>query len=92
MAKWQIVGQVGTIVKKDKCYLVNIAENKYKPKGKGKEWEKQHTIWFNCICDFEPKVSMGDTVIAEGEYLPSKRDDYPYVMKIAHIGVIKKKV
>lgn len=90
MANWKIIGQIGNVIKKENCYLVNIAENKYKPNENNK-WEKDHTIWFNCISDFKPKVYKGDTVIAEGEYLPSKHPNFPYVMKISHIGVIKKK-
>lgn len=89
---WQVVGQVGNIIKKDECYLVNIADNIYKPnKDNRKEWKKDGVIWFNCVCDFEPRVKTGDTVMAQGEFLPSNSEKYPQVLKINHIGVIKKK-
>ena len=93
-AKWTIVGQIGNVIKKENCYLVNIADNRYaqcqKQDGEEGRWEKKTTIWFNCISDFVPKVGTGDTVIAEGEYLKSNNPKYPYVMKIDHIGVITK--
>lgn len=88
-ANWKIIGQIGNVIKKENCYLVNIAENRYKLKDNN--WIKEHTIWFSCISDFEPKIDIGDKVIAEGEYLPSKSKNYPYVMKISHIGVINKR-
>ena len=29
-ATWKIIGQIGNVIKKENCHLVNIAENKYK--------------------------------------------------------------
>lgn len=89
MAKWNLVGQVGNVIKKKNCYLINIAENKYSPIGKGKKWEKDYTIWFNCVSKFEPNVSIGDKVMVEGEFYPSENPYYPFTMQISHIGVIK---
>lgn len=89
-SSWKVIGQIGNVIEKNNCFLINIAENKYKP-NKDKEWKKEYTIWFNCISDFKPKANTGDTVIAEGEYLPSKNEKYPYIMKIKHMGVIKRK-
>lgn len=91
-AIWHITnGQVGNIIKKDNYFLINIAYNRYVPDGANKSWKKKETIWFNCISDFEPRVDIGDTVIAEGEYISSKNSKNPYNMKINHIGIIKKR-
>lgn len=90
MADWRIIGQVGSITKKNQNYFISLAENKYK-KNENDVFEKDHTLWFTCICSFEPKADIGDTVIADGTYIPSKNPNFPYIMKIEHIGIIKKK-
>ena len=90
MSKWNLIGQVGNVIKKDNFYIINIAENKYKYNKESKKWEKDSTVWFNCISDFEPKVSKSDRVIAEGIFIPSFLPNLPFSMKIEHIGVIQK--
>jgi hypothetical protein len=98
---WMVVGQMGTVVKQKKCYLVNIAKNEYGPaviEGERNELgilpyrrEKKSTIWLNCISDFLPKAQTGDTVIAEGEFEYCHSKEYPFTLKIHHIGIIHKK-
>lgn len=95
MSEWKIIGQVGNIIKKKECYLINIAENKYKKEiisnENGKEIQKnkkEWVIWFNCISRIRPNIKIGDTVIAEGHFKPSKNGDFPFTMCISHIGVI----
>lgn len=87
-SEFKIIGKVGNIIEKSDCYLVNIADNKYRRNDEG-QWVKDQTIWFNCLTDFRPKVKIGDTVMVEGFYLCSKSDKYDHVMKIKHLGVIK---
>lgn len=88
MSEWKIIGQMGSIIKKKQSYIVNIAENRYALNPEKNEYEKRHTIWFNCICCFEPHVKTGDKVIAEGTFEPSRNEKFPFAMKIEHIGVI----
>ena len=95
MADWKVVGQLGSIRKKDQYYMVNIAENKYKlneenPNENQYPNEKDSTIWFNCICPYKPRANVGDRVVAEGVFVPSKNENFPFSLKIKHIGVILK--
>lgn len=90
-AQWSIVGQIGNIKEKDSCYVVNIAYNAYAQDSESNEWKKEYTVWFNCISYFKPKAKKGDTVIAEGVFLPSNNPKFQFVMKIDHLGVIKDK-
>lgn len=85
MARWNIKGQVGSILKSGNIYVVNIAMNIYSGS------KKKDVIWFNCISDFEPRVDVGDSVLAEGSFVPSLNSKHPYSMKISYIGVIEKK-
>ena len=84
-ARWEVVGQVGTVSKCGNFYLVNIADNRYKNR------KKVSTIWFHCMCRFKPRVKTGDQVIAHGFFSESKNENFPYAMIIEHIGVIKSK-
>ena len=90
MARWTINGQIGEVIAKDGYFEVNIAVNKYKPDKENNTWVKDSTIWFKTICDFEPKVQKGDSIVAEGIYVKSNDKNLPYQMKISHIGVIQK--
>lgn len=91
MAKWTITGQMGDVIEKEGYFIVNIAVNKYRPKAGEKNWVKESTIWFNCISDFRPKVEKGNSVVAEGIFIPSKEGtNLPFQLKINHIGVIQK--
>lgn len=93
MAKWNLIGQIGNVIKKEDNYIVNIAVNKYKPpkdKNKSQKWEKAATIWFTCFSEFEPKVEKGDRVMVEGSFVPSNIETVPFGLKIEHIAVIPK--
>lgn len=91
MSEFQIIGQLGAIVKKQKNYLVNIAENKYIFDETINDFIKIDTIWYNCLCSFTPNLTPGDKVIALGTFEPSKNDNFPFAMKISHIAKIIKK-
>lgn len=98
MSEWKIIGQVGNIIEKKDCFLINIAVNKYKKEivkdSKGNNIQKnkkEWVIWFNCISRIKPNIKVGDTVIAEGHFKPSKSDKFPFTMCISHIGVIQTK-
>lgn len=86
MSTWHIVGQVGNIVKKKNTWLITIAENKYDKE----TCKKLYTIWYICICKFEPNILIGNTVIANGHFEPSKNKDFPFAMIVDHIGTINK--
>lgn len=88
MANWSVVGQVGFVEKRDKVYLVHIAENKYKFNKDTKVYEKEYTIWLTCICNFKPNIKSGDTIIAEGTFIPSKNENFTFALGASHIGVI----
>ena len=64
MTEWNVVGQLGSIKKKQHVYLVNIAKNIYALNPETGKYEKTNTIWFNCISTFKPNVNTGDKVIA----------------------------
>lgn len=83
MANFNIIGKVGNIKKQTNFYLVDIAENKYDMSG-----QKMDTIWFKCICAFTPNANTGDTVIAEGHFIKSKNNKFPFAFEIDHLGVI----
>lgn len=84
-ANWNVVGQVGTVSKNGNVYVVNIADNQYK------NGKKIKTVWFNCICKFEPRVKKGDNVIANGFFEESSNKAFQYAMIVSHIGVIADK-
>lgn len=83
---WIIVGQIGTIVERKNCWMVSIADNKYNTKTSNKE----STVWFNCISNFKPNVKVGDKVIANGNFVESKNENFPFAMMISYIGTINK--
>lgn len=86
---WDLVGQVGSVIKKDNGFLINIAENRYKKVNK--ETKKDFTIWYSVFSTFEPSVSKGDRVMAKGTFEKSMTDIVPYILKVSYIAVINPK-
>lgn len=85
MAKWSVIGQVGTIAKNNKSWSISIAENIFEGN------KKVDTIWYNCLSFFEPRgIEVGDTVLVEGQIQRSLTPKYPYAFVINHMGLIKK--
>lgn len=91
MEEWKIVGQVGSVIKNKNTFIVHIAKNKFRKDYTTGQSTKLYTVWFTCICFFEVSISTGDTVMVGGEFIPSKNTNFPFIMKISHIGIIKKK-
>ena len=86
MASWDTIGNVGNIRKiNDTCWIIDIADNIYDYNDKTK---KIKTVWLNCICNYCPKVKVGDRVIVSGVIDNSSNDDYKIALIIKHIGVI----
>lgn len=83
MSEFKIIGKLGGINKRNKYYMVDIAENKYNSEG-----EKINTIWYNCICAYKPRAKIGQLVIATGSFVSSRNENFPYALEINHIGVI----
>lgn len=81
---WTLVGQIGDVRKSGNVWIVDIADNKYSKKN-GKS-VKNSTIWFNCICKFEPNCKKGDKVLAEGTFVHCHSGQFPFTMEIKHIG------
>lgn len=91
MDEWKIVAQVGSVIKNTNTWIVHLAKNKFKKDYTTGESSKLYTVWFTCVCFFELSISTGDTVFAAGEFIESKNPNFPYIMKINNIGVIKKR-
>lgn len=86
MASWETIGNVGNIRKiNDTCWIIDIADNIYDYIDKTK---KIKTVWLNCICNYYPKVKIGDRVIVSGVFDNSSNSDYKIALIIKHIGVI----
>lgn len=83
MSDFKIVGKLAGVKEKNRYYMVSIAENIYSSDG-----IKTNTIWYNCICAYKPKATVGDTVIAVGSFVASKNEKFPYALEITHIGVM----
>lgn len=86
MNNFNIIGKLGSIKKQTNFYLVDIAENKYDMQG-----QKLDTIWFKCICAFNPNANIGDTVMVDGHFIKSKNKKFQLAFEIDHLGVIRSK-
>ncbi len=85
-----LVGNVGKISKfNDGLWLLAIAENIYHRNPDTDIYEKTDTIWYSLMATFEPRVNVGDRVIAKGVFTPSRNENFPYAMRLRRIGVIK---
>lgn len=85
ISNFVLVGQVGYIKKLENGFYSTIVYlNKYHKNKPGKQW----SLPIECITKFKPKAVSGNSVLVEGEFVPSDRNSEEIEFRAKHIGVL----